>query len=68
VDSKLSRTQFYLNSGHLDKAVLEIDSLSYPSKHVLDEWLLNAKERLIMDQTLVCLQSHLINLTQQINQ
>jgi hypothetical protein len=67
VDAKLSRSQFYLNSGHLEKAISEVESLSPSSRLVLEDWLVKANNRLIVDQALVVLQSHLINLTQQIN-
>eukprot|EP01080_Neovahlkampfia_damariscottae_P007529 gene7529-11853_t len=66
VDAKLSRTEFYLKHKNLSKAVEEIDSISGLSGEYLEDWLKESKKRLILQQTVSALNSHLLNTIQDI--
>ncbi|KAF0982187.1 hypothetical protein FDP41_012048 [Naegleria fowleri] len=60
----MARTEFYLQQRRLVDAVNEIDKTQHVSseevKRILQDWVLEAKNRLLIDQALQTLQSHLV--------
>jgi MICOS complex subunit MIC60 len=66
VDAKLSRAEFYLKHKNLAKAVEEVDSIGGLSGEFLESWLSAAKQRLVLQQTVSALNSHLLNTIQDI--
>lgn len=62
VNSKLARAEFYLEHGKLEQAVQELDTLEGEPRKVLENWLVNAKHRLLVQQACGILDSHLSNL------
>ncbi|KAG2373553.1 hypothetical protein C9374_012016 [Naegleria lovaniensis] len=64
VNAIMARTEFYLKQRRLVDAVNEIDKThsvaSDEVKQILKDWILEAKNRLLIEQALQTLQSHLV--------
>jgi len=53
----LSRTSFYLERGLLSDAIREVNMLSGPGRNIAQDWIADARTRLICDQAIITLKS-----------